>query len=110
MPLTPLGRARFRIYPQGVQAERLEYDEKMLQLSTQKQSIVKALEHFETDDACRILDTSRKRENTLIALGKLEHDSRDFSYVNSYFLEEGWLGNTLDRIRKQQELLAVERR
>ena len=55
MPLTPLGRARFRIYPQGVQAERLEYDEKMLQLSTQKQSIVKALEHFETDDACRVL-------------------------------------------------------
>lgn len=102
---TPMGRVRFKIYKMGIDAIKLEYKEKMLSLSTQKQRIARVLEYFNSEEIKKSLDTQKKVRKALKIIDQNEETARKFFKENKYYVKESWLYSTLCHINNQRKLL-----
>jgi hypothetical protein len=104
-PVTPMGRVRFKLYEWGLDSIKLEYEETMLLLFTEKRKITKVLDYFKDKEVMKNLDTPRKIRKALKILDKSEKESREFFNENKYFLEKDWLDSIIQRIDEQRKIL-----
>jgi len=111
IPVTPMGRVRFRIMQSGLTALKLGYQEKMLYLSAEKQGIINVLDYFDSKETLRSLDSKRKIRKAQKVLDKTKEKSQKIFKNNSDFIQSEWLNLTLTRIEKQkQSLLKMQKK
>jgi len=105
IPVTPMGRVRFRLLKYGEDALRLGYEEKMLYLFAEKQSITKVLDYFDSEEALTALDSKKKVRKAQKILDKSEEKSRELFKNNSSFIEAEWLSSIQNRIERKKEFM-----
>jgi len=106
IPVLPMSRVRFRILKSGLDALRLGYEEKMLYLSAEKQSVTNVLDYFDSKEILHALDSKRKIGNAQKILNKTQEKSQKIFKNNNSFIEIEWLNSTLKRIDEQKQALS----
>jgi len=106
IPVLPMGRVRFRITKSGLDALKLGYEEKMLYLFAEKQSITNVLDYFDSEETLGALDSKRKISKAQKILNKTKEKSQKIFKNNTGFIKSEWLNSTLKRIDAQKQALS----
>ena len=101
----PIGQVRFNLNKSGIASIMLEYEQKMLSLSTKEQAIQRILDYFKDEEMQRSLNTSWKVRKALKVLNTYEQKSKEFFEENRYFLEKDWLNSILSKVSEQKEII-----